>query len=569
MATAKTATLTPDVVTAVTIDVAQYGEKNSLVVINQTGTGVIWARIDGTDPTVKGDSCFPIFDKRVFTVNDGDGSAVIKLIASTAIEFTVEAGPATEEISSTGTFNAPRLTADPDSPTDGDIWYRTDTDAYRVRRNGVTETLLTNGQNTIPQFTGADPVSPANGDIWFRSDLLTLNIRRGTATETILTSSYNPDGGGSGGGGGTVSVPASPGELLHLGTGDGMNHWNLGIGRESGHVDITPTSLQSGYTNSPYFKLNADKTAVTMRAPVSGGTTSENTQYARVEFREFNEAANDEIDFDCHTGTHWMKGHTKIVHLAPTKPWVVVAQLHDDDDDVVKIMTRVVSGVTKLMLTVRDNTISTPLLETIAEGDSFSWEIKFVNGTMTVYINDTLKHTDSTSFDTTGEGDHMYFKAGCYNQSNESTEEDEDEYFEIELKNLQHWHTGWPTPLAHWEPVLIGGDVEEDMVGTWTAITLGTNTASRSGMPTTSVRKEGEGTRAFMRGGLDITGSISSGAVIGVIPSGFRPSYTVTVPGRFNSGTAVLTIESDGNIRLANSLSSSGWVTFDNVNWGL
>lgn len=37
----------------------------------------------------------------------------------------------------------PSLTADPATPVDGQIWYRSDTDVYKGRQNGVTKTFTT------------------------------------------------------------------------------------------------------------------------------------------------------------------------------------------------------------------------------------------------------------------------------------------------------------------------------------------------------------------------------------------------------------------------------------------
>lgn len=104
----------------------------------------------------------------------------------------------------------------------------------------------------------------------------------------------------------------------------------------------------------------------------------------------------------------------------------------------------------------------------------------------------------------------------------------------------------------------------------WSNLTLTANCVSRAAMPTVGVRSEGFGSRAVMQGGLDITGAYANGDVLATVPAGpLRPTYTVTLPGRWSGGTAILTIDSAGVIKLANALASPNWVSFDNANWKL
>lgn len=454
-------------------------------------------------------------------------------------------------------------TNDPELPVEGYMWYRTDIKEYRASVNGNIRTFLLDDYqpDSVPRLT-ADPDPLVAGMIWFRIDESTLNIYDGTSIEKILTTAYNPDNGG----GNEGPVPTSPSQLLNLGNDSGQNHFNLGIGlKNSSHINISPGSLAAGYSRPDYFELSTDKTEAILTCPVAGGTTSENTQYARVEFREFNEAGDDEYHFRADQGTHYIKGHSRLVHLAPTKPWVVLAQMHDGDDDNVKIMTRVVSGVLKLVLTVQTPVVAT-LVDPIAEGDEFDWEIRLVDGTLTIWIDGVLKHTDAVTFNN-DTAVNKYFKAGNYTQSNESTESNPDEYFRIALSKLEHHHTGWAPAEGSMDPG--SENPEESYAGAWTNITFVNNTTSRSGMPTAAVRKEGFGKRVFMRSGLDFADAFASNTVLGVIPEGFRPPYTVTFPGRSNGGTNVLTVNTVGEIRVAASMTLGGWLSFDNIHWTL
>jgi hypothetical protein len=242
---------------------------------------------------------------------------------------------------------------------------------------------------------------------------------------------------------------ATTAELLHLAASGGYNHFNLGVGFPSGHTDITPAALYAGYSveeGNTVYKVNPGGTAVRMRVGVNGGRTSANTSYPRVEFREYNQDNTTKAAWSAGSGVHYLQGHTKIVHLAATKPWVSIAQIHDAGDDIVQILTRKDSGVLRLRAYVDGNTHATYLIDPIAEGDEFDWEIRMDAGVMTIKIDGVTKITSSALSGKTG----CYFKAGCYAQSNTSTENgDATQYFEIELSELKQWHTGWPTPVAY------------------------------------------------------------------------------------------------------------------------
>ena len=61
---------------------------------------------------------------------------------------TMTAGAAATEkvrITSLGAIVLAGVTVDPTSPADGSVWYRSDTDEFRVRANGVTYKLQVTG----------------------------------------------------------------------------------------------------------------------------------------------------------------------------------------------------------------------------------------------------------------------------------------------------------------------------------------------------------------------------------------------------------------------------------------
>lgn len=77
-------TLAANVVTSVIVAGWPYG----INVVNRSGTGTIWVRMDGVDPTVAGQDCFPVLGARNFP---SPGANVnVRLISSGALDYTVE-----------------------------------------------------------------------------------------------------------------------------------------------------------------------------------------------------------------------------------------------------------------------------------------------------------------------------------------------------------------------------------------------------------------------------------------------------------------------------------------------
>ena len=261
--------------------------------------------------------------------------------------------------------------------------------------------------------------------------------------------------------GGTVAGAAThPSQLLNIGPSAGQNHFQLGVGLPSGHIDKTQAELAAGYTvetGNTVYTLNVAKAAARMRVGVNGGTTPGST-YPRVEFREKNTDGTTNMAFKPSTGTHYMSGHSKLIHLAATKPWVVIGQMHDAGDDVVEILTRVYSGTTRLIVAIggqaQDGTSGRVpyLVNSVSVGDEWDWEIRLENGNLSVLLDGVDKligYPAAQEFFVGHTATDCYFKSGCYAQSNTSTEGgDSTQYFEIELSHLKHWHTGWPTALG-------------------------------------------------------------------------------------------------------------------------
>src|SRR5690606_36153656 len=139
-------------------------------------------------------------------------------------------------------------------------------------------------------------------------------------------------------------TPANPGEALWIGPGLGKNHYNVGIGIDNGAEDgyqpgdtvhTDQDDIEAGFVNDPKFILtpNGD---VQFRIGVNDGRTSTGTDYPRSELRELDEDG-DLAAWHGGSGTHYQKWRFRVTHVAATKPWVCVGQIHDPDTDNIRI----------------------------------------------------------------------------------------------------------------------------------------------------------------------------------------------------------------------------------------
>lgn len=238
--------------------------------------------------------------------------------------------------------------------------------------------------------------------------------------------------------GGTPPVSTTdPSTLLNIngkGTGAG-GWWNLGIGYSTGHVDITPTQLQNGFVDSPYYVVNAAGTGVQMQTFMNGGKTSANTKYSRCELREYaTGSTTTKASWNGTTGRHRLGGKTKVLHYAPIKCETVVGQIHDAAQDALQIRAEAASATGTQTWRLSIFGVEVRDLISVALGTEVSWEIDVNAGALTVRINGTSVYTDpSPGFASTGN----YFKAGEYVQQNSTDQANSaTEYGRAELRDL-------------------------------------------------------------------------------------------------------------------------------------
>ncbi len=272
-------------------------------------------------------------------------------------------------------------------------------------------------------------------------------------------------------GGGSAT---SPGAFLKFGKGPGLAKFDVGIGFAPGddlgpngdgvgktgsaiHRNYSLAIIERGLTVPGYFELTSDRTAVRMSAHLDGGRTSTNTQYPRVEPREYDIDGVTKMAFDPNSGTHYIIHRFIVDRIPPDKPELVVCQYHDAPDDTAMIRFRNKTTVeAKLGDTVLGNVTTSHVL-----GQTYTTMIKIVGGTgadagkcrLEFYWQDMAspKFTTGYAKRTTG----WYGKAGCYAQSNSSIDAVEDGPFIIRTLGLGHWHSKsplssgpWPEPLG-------------------------------------------------------------------------------------------------------------------------
>jgi hypothetical protein len=173
---------------------------------------------------------------------------------------------------------------------------------------------------------------------------------------------------------------------------------------------------------------------VVFRVPMNGGKTSSNTKYPRTELREYQSNGTTKASWNGGSGTHVMSGRTRVLHMESGKPEVVVAQIHDGDDDTLQIR---VEGTT-WRASINGTKHSTSL-GTFSTGTEVAWEIRLSGGTLTIRINGSTKITTSPGY-----GSGQYFKVGMYAQQNNTSDgggNPSNGYASCELRDLVVSHS--------------------------------------------------------------------------------------------------------------------------------
>ncbi|ADP78246.1 polysaccharide lyase family 7 protein [Pseudofrankia inefficax] len=241
----------------------------------------------------------------------------------------------------------------------------------------------------------------------------------------------SPAAGGVGAAAAGSSTAPVPAQILDL------SKWKLTLpvtsapgadstnGREA--AQISRPALRT-FSMAPYFTPTGDNKGVHFRAPVNGATTP-GSSYPRSELREMS-ADRVPAAWSSTTGTNTMSIREAITHLPTRKPEMVAGQIHDANGYVAMIR---LDG--SRLYVEHDGQNVGDLNTHYVLGTVFRIRMVAAGGLVSVYYNDKAPVTFPLR-----EGG-LYFKAGCYTQSNLSKGEPPDAYGEVALYDLRVSHS--------------------------------------------------------------------------------------------------------------------------------
>jgi hypothetical protein len=200
----------------------------------------------------------------------------------------------------------------------------------------------------------------------------------------------------------TMSTVASyPGENFNL----GGYTLQLPTGTQGSVDTVSGSTLESGYTNKPYFYSDSDG-AMVMMDPRVGSTTS-GSLHPRTEMRENATWTTGGTNIlDANVAVTKIPGNTAIAQIfqgtGPSKP---LCELQYSS-----------SGAVKLFLedTNQGGASHTTTITTVPVGTKFTYQLKLSGKTITVKVNSTTK---TFTMDDSFVGEKFYFKAGNYDQT--------------------------------------------------------------------------------------------------------------------------------------------------------
>lgn len=365
---------------------------------------------------------------------------------------------------------------------------RSATSGTKPSSGGSETTWLTNflsARSTVLTAWGDNPV---DGRIAMFTALLgtanltltcpfTWSVYGDSYTMTVDPTPYGFVSGGGTSGGGSTSWP-TPGVAHNIGSQPGQNSFNIGVGFDADatygtvHKDFTRDQIEAGLVIPGYYELTAAG-EVLMSSHPGGGKTSNNTSYARVEYRELERDGSTKMAFNPSTGRHYIKGRSAIDgSMAAAKPETVLAQYHDADDDTA--MIHVHDGLVRAK--IRGAYVHT--LEASWNHAAKDWMLEVTGGgVVNFYWGDltTPAYSDSTFVGATA---GWYGKAGDYMQWNLSN--GDATICRVKLTNLEHWHSVSPKSPGPWpQPArpATGGGSTGSGGGTGTGSTGGTSSS--------------------------------------------------------------------------------------------
>ncbi|MEH2079239.1 MAG: polysaccharide lyase family 7 protein [Nostoc sp.] len=325
-------------------------------------------------------------------------------------------------------------------------WYGTNKYTYSVqlsKDNGATWTTVIsktsgkgneNKQNITDQAANAIKIV-GDTDSRLRIDELKINSL-GSTNGCTSSGTSNPSTGESS----DTSNPSTdessgnaqyPADVLDL------SKWKLTLPislnsppNSNKATEIKQPQLKT-YSNSEYFRLNAAKNGVLLKAIAGGARTSKNTAYARSELREMQGDGTESAAWSCTNTDHAMYLEQTLLHTTTKKPEATIGQIHDSKNDLVMVkyfgpsFANGSTDIGKLEARFNNDNITKLLDSTYKIGDPMTIDIAVTSGgNVTVnYKNLRSGVTNSTgTVKMTGIIGSCYFKSGMYIQACSKTD---------------------------------------------------------------------------------------------------------------------------------------------------
>ena len=326
-------------------------------------------------------------------------------------------------------------------------WYGTNKYTYSVqlsKDNGATWTTVVsktsgkgneNKQNVTDQAANVIKVVGDNGSR-LRIDELKVNSL-GSTNGCTNSGTSNSSNDGSSGTSNSSNGEVSGGNAQYPADVLDLSKWKITLPislnsppNSNKATEIKQPQLKT-YTNSEYFRLNAAKNGVLLKAIAGGARTSTSTAYPRSELREMQGDGTESAAWSCTNTDHAMYLEQTLLHTTTKKPEATIGQIHDSKNDLVMVkyfgpdFANGSTDIGKLEARFNNDTTTKLLDSTYKIGDPMTIDIAVTSsGNVTVnYKNLRSGVTSSTGrVKMTGIIGSCYFKAGIYIQACSKTD---------------------------------------------------------------------------------------------------------------------------------------------------
>ncbi len=304
-----------------------------------------------------------------------------------------------------------------------------------------------------------------------------------------------------------------------------LSHWYLQLPTSgnnltcsAGSVDSVSTSqLEGGWTNT-YFYTGTNG-AMVFWAPVNGATTS-GSSYPRSELREELTPGNTGVNWIPY-GTHILDATCQVLQVDSTTPNVIIGQIHAESSaalPTVKIYYKngKVYGTIKTNSTDDSSDINVGTV-TSGLGANIAYEIKMVNGLVSIAINGKTNSYNIFHSDPNYTNETQYYKAGDYCQASNCSNPSTNQGARVAFSALTVFHAPSITNQPSSQTVSVGSNVtfsvgalgNPPLVYAWQMNNTPINQATNATLTIPNVQLTNAGTYSVIV--TDLTGSVTSG----------------------------------------------------------